>query len=169
MAVLYRTRALCGEVRHRTMYIFWATFCVLFPFNTYSGSRDTNMEALLSKHYWYYCYCNNTTNASIPDKTDWQQNLWQPNHGVTNLAEWSPPDLSTSRQPSPGGLVAHELRNAQGSLQLLTPGSQPTTVSADYVHTRWRDDGGHHYSAETECQHIFFVSLYSPTNAHNKI
>jgi len=66
----------CIEIGHyvekwyRTKYIFSATFCVLFHFNTYSGCGDTNMEALLSEHYWYYCYCNNATNANIPDKTN---------------------------------------------------------------------------------------------------
>jgi hypothetical protein len=35
------------------MYMFWALFCVSFCFDTVSGCKDTNMEALLSECHIY--------------------------------------------------------------------------------------------------------------------
>jgi hypothetical protein len=78
-----------------------------------------------------------------------QDTHWHLGEGGTNLAEWSPPDWSTSRQPSPGGLAAPRWRIASGSTQRLTPGSRPTRESAGCVCTSWRGDARRHCSAET--------------------
>jgi hypothetical protein len=39
-----------------TKYLFWAMVCVLFHFNTLAGKKDTNMEALLSRHPVWFRY-----------------------------------------------------------------------------------------------------------------
>jgi hypothetical protein len=36
-----------------TKYTFWAIFYVLFQFSTLSGSKDANVEALVSEHPLY--------------------------------------------------------------------------------------------------------------------
>jgi hypothetical protein len=78
----------------------------------------------------------------------------------TNLAELSPPDWSTSRQPSLEGLAVPQQKTAQGSVRQPTPGSQPTTVSADCECTSWRDGAERHYSTVT-----YNLTLLAPSYA----
>lgn len=33
-----------------TKYLFWSVLCVLFHISALGGKKDTNMEALLSRH-----------------------------------------------------------------------------------------------------------------------
>jgi hypothetical protein len=82
--------------------------------------------------------------------------------GSTNLAEWPPPDWSTSRQPSPGGPAARQRRTAQGSMQRLTLASRPTTESASCVCTSWRDGARRHCSAETGHELIEWLIVTRP-------
>jgi hypothetical protein len=42
-----------GKIRHRKKVTFRAIFCVLFHFYTSLGSKDTNMQALLSENASY--------------------------------------------------------------------------------------------------------------------
>jgi hypothetical protein len=42
-----------------TKHTFWATFCILFHFDTLSGCKDTNVEALLSKCATYIIFLTN--------------------------------------------------------------------------------------------------------------
>jgi hypothetical protein len=80
----------------------------------------------------------------------------------TNRAEWSPPDWSTSTQPSPVGPAAPQQRTAQGSTRRLILVNQPTTESAGCVCTSWRGDARLHCSAETVARPVRKLHFVEP-------
>jgi len=167
MAVLYQTRTLCGEVRYRTTYIFWATLCVLFHFNTYCGSRETNMEVLLSN-------IGIIAIVTIPPMPIYQTRLIN----SRTCDSWV--------MVLPSRMISSRLEHLQAA---ITRGSGCSWAEACTRQCAAADprESTHHserrlraYQVERRCRaplfswnristHIFYVSLYSPTNAHNKI